>query len=160
MNESFISNVGMEKWTENAKDTNRDKKIAKIKELCADMAKKFENSSLYKEAIASDWKKTEYSFRSVIENSLVPKEEGVEYAEELIVSGQIDLLYKNEANSPYKYTIVDYKTNQKIEPEIYRNQLLCYRRAVSQMFGCDESEIRCVLYYLRYAKEVDLTAKS
>ncbi|WP_294428996.1 exodeoxyribonuclease V subunit beta [uncultured Treponema sp.] len=160
VNESFISNVGMEKWTENARDTNRDKKIAKIKELCADMAKKFENSSLYKEAIASDWKKTEYSFRSVIENSLVPKEEGVEYAEELIVSGQIDLLYKNEANSPYKYTIVDYKTNQKIEPEIYRNQLLCYRRAVSQMFGCDESEIRCVLYYLRYAKEVDLTAKS
>ncbi|MBQ9206355.1 MAG: UvrD-helicase domain-containing protein [Treponema sp.] len=159
MNERFIPNVGMERWGEDEKLSNRDKKIAKIKELCADMAAKFEASSLYKEASASSWKKTEYSFRSVIEKTFIEADSdksGETYADELIVNGQIDLVYKNEAHSPYKYTIVDYKTNQKIEPEIYRSQLSCYKKAISQMLGCDEREIRCVLYYLRFATEVEL----
>ena len=155
MNEKFISGVGMEKW---AGETNREKKIAKIRELCADMARRFENSALYKEAFASPWKKSEYSFRSVVEKSFVAGEsEGETYADELIVNGQIDLVYQNAGDSKYKFTIVDYKTNQKIEPEIYYAQLACYRKAVSQMLACAESEIRCVLYYLRFAEEVDIT---
>ena len=155
MNEKFISGVGMEKW---AGETNREKKIAKIRELCADMARRFEDSALYKEAFASPWKKSEYSFRSVVEKSFVATEsEGETYADELIVNGQIDLVYQNADDSKYKFTIVDYKTNQKIEPEIYYAQLACYRKAVSQMLACAESEIRCVLYYLRFAEEVDIT---
>ena len=163
MNESFISKVGMEKWPG---ETNRDKKIAKIRELCADMAAKFENSSIYKEASAASWKKTEYSFRSLVDKSFVEngdsnKEEdsieGENYADELIVTGQIDLVYQNAPGSKYKYTIVDYKTNQKIEPELYYAQLACYRKAISQMLGLAEGEIRCVLYYLRFATEIDVT---
>ena len=120
------------------------------------MARRLESSVLYTEAASSDWKKTEYSFRSLIENADAPKD-GETYAKDLIVTGQIDLVYKNKEGSPYKYTIVDYKTNHKIEPELYYTQLSCYKKAVSQMTGCDESEIRCVLYYLRFAKEVDIT---
>lgn len=156
VNERFIPNVAMESWTENKKDSNRDKKIAKIRALCNDMAEKFEVSSIYKEVSVSPWKKTEYSFRSLIENA-EPPADGEDYAKDLIVSGQIDLVYQNESGSPYKYTIVDYKTNQTVEPQIYYTQLSCYRKAISQMLGCKESEIRCVLYYLRYAKEVDIT---
>ncbi|MBR1404887.1 MAG: UvrD-helicase domain-containing protein [Treponema sp.] len=157
MNEKFISGVGMEKW---AGETNREKKIAKIRELCADMARRFDDSALYKEAFASPWKKSEYSFRSVVEKSFVAAESeemSETYADELIVNGQIDLVYQNADDSKYKFTIVDYKTNQKIEPEIYYAQLACYRKAVSQMLACAESEIRCVLYYLRFAEEVDIT---
>ena len=164
MNESFIPKIGMEKWSG---ETNREKKIAKIRELCADMAVKFENSSIYKEVSAAGWKKTEYSFRSLVDKSFVGtspsesgeagKDDGEDYADELIVTGQIDLLYQNAPGSKYKYTIVDYKTNQKIEPELYYAQLACYRKAVSQMLGRAESEIRCVLYYLRFATEVDIT---
>ena len=124
------------------------------------MAAKFEASSLYKEASASSWKKTEYSFRSVIEKTFIEADSdksGETYADELIVNGQIDLVYQNADDSKYKFTIVDYKTNQKIEPEIYYAQLACYRKAVSQMLACAESEIRCVLYYLRFAEEVDIT---
>lgn len=153
LNERFIKNVKMEGWKG---DTNREKKISKIKEICQDMASRLESSTIYKEALASDWKKTEYTFRSLIENALPPSD-GNEYAKDLIVTGQIDLLYKNDAASPYKYTIADYKTNQHIKPEIYYSQLSCYRKAVSQMLGVNESEIRCVLYYLRYAKEIDIT---
>ena len=153
VNEKFIPGVEMEKWDG---ATNREKKISKIRELCADMAQKFEDSSIYKEASASDWKKTEFSFRSLLENVPAP-DDGDVYAKNLIVTGQIDLVYKNAEGSPYKYTIVDYKTNQKIEPGFYYSQLACYRKAVSQMLGCNESEIRCVLYYLRYAAEVDVS---
>lgn len=155
LNECFIPNVGLEKWSGT---TNREKKISKIRGLCEDMAERLKDSSIYKEAAASDWKKTEYSFRSLMENA-VPPADGEVYAKNLIVTGQIDLVYKNTETSPYKYTIVDYKTNQKIEPEVYHEQLACYRKAISQMLGVGEKEIRCVLYYLRFAKEVDISEK-
>ncbi len=153
INEKFISGIGMEKWEGK---TNREKKILKIREICSDMAEELKKSQIFREAFSSEWKKTEYSFRSFIENALPPDNETT-YAKNLIVTGQIDLVYKNMAPSQFKYTIVDYKTNQKIEPEIYFGQLSCYRRAVSQMLGVAESEIRCVLYYLRFASEVDIT---
>lgn len=151
LNEKPIPGVDLKKW---AGETNRERKISKIRQLCEDMAQKFKLSSIYMQSSESKWKKTEYTFRSLIENARPPAD-GEDYAKDLIVTGQIDLLYKNDENSPYKYTIVDYKTNQKIEPEIYYEQLSCYRKAVSQMLGVGEKEIRCLLYYLRFAKEVD-----
>lgn len=80
-----------------------------------------------------------------------------DYADEVIVTGQIDLVYQNPNASKYKYTIVDFKTNQKIEPEIYYKQLSCYKKTLSQMLACEEREIRCALYYLRFAAEIDIT---
>ncbi|MCR4822606.1 MAG: UvrD-helicase domain-containing protein [Treponema sp.] len=153
LNERFIPNVEMEKWEGN---TNREKKISKIRELCQDMASRFESSQIYKEAVEAEWKKTEYTFRGILEHAKAPQD-GENYAKDLIVTGQIDLVYKNREGSPYKYTIVDYKTNQKIKPSIYYQQLSCYRKALSQMLGVEEREIRCLLYYLRFAKEVDIT---
>ena len=59
---------------------------------------------------------------------------------------------------PTGHEIVDYKTNQSIEPAIYFNQLACYRHAIAQMMGVkDEKKIRCFLYYLRFGKAVDIT---
>ncbi|MBR1722666.1 MAG: PD-(D/E)XK nuclease family protein, partial [Treponema sp.] len=152
LNEKFIGKVKMEEWEGK---TNREKKISKILELCQDMALRFESSSIYKELLSSEWKKTEYTFRSLAESSLAENDDN--YAKELIVTGQIDLVYKNSEESEYKYTIVDYKTNQTIKPEIYFGQLSCYRRAVSQMLGVSESQIRCILYYLRFAAEIDIS---
>ena len=151
--EKYIQGLDTEKWEGK---TLREKKINKIFELCEDMAQKFESSDLYKEAKESSWKRTEYDFRSLVKKSEVGLENQGDYADEVIVKGQIDLVYKNPESSPFKYTIVDYKTNQKIEPEIYYAQLSCYRKAVSEMLSCEEKEIRCVLYYLRFAKEVEI----
>ena len=55
------------------------------------------------------------------------------------------------------FTVVDYKTNQTVVPEIYYAQLKCYKDAVCQIFGKSKNEVKCVLYYLRYAKAVDIT---
>ena len=160
LNERFIPDVRMESWEGG---TNREKKIARVRALCGDMAEKFAESSIYKEAAASDWKKTEYSFRSLLDKSFVTggnaADSADDYADELIAVGQIDLVYKNQAESLFRYTIVDYKTNQTVEPSLYYKQLACYRKAVSAMLGCDEREIRCVLYYLRFARAVDVTGQ-
>ena len=92
------------------------------------------------EASKSKWHKAEYSFKSV---------DG-----EKIVNGQIDLVYENPEG---EYTVVDYKTNHEIKPEIYYEQLSCYRHAVSQMRSVPPEKVRCVLYYLRHGKDVDIT---
>ena len=152
INNRPLPGIEMKDWKG---DTLREKKIWKIREICADMAEKYKNSEIFREASSSEWVKAEYDFRGSYEGK--SPDDGETYAEKLIIKGQIDLVYKNAEGSPYKYTIVDYKTNQDIKPEIYYSQLACYRTAISQMLGVSESEIRCVLYYLRFAKEVDIT---
>ena len=92
-----------------------------------------------------------------MENAVSPDDENV-YSKDLIVTGQIDLVYKNSSDSPYEYTIVDYKTNQRIDPNVYVCQLSCYRRAMSQMLGIEEDKIRCVLYYLRFDYALEINA--
>ena len=86
--------------------------------------------------------RSEYSFKSMISGK--------------IINGQIDLVFQNENDG---FTVVDYKTNREIKPELYYIQLACYRQAVAKMMGVDEEKITCVLYYLRYDKEVDVTAE-
>ena len=85
--------------------------------------------------------KCEYSFKSLVA--------------EKIINGQIDLVFENADCSGF--TIVDYKTNKEVNPEIYRNQLACYRDAIAKMMDVDSSKIRCVLYYLRYGRVEDIT---
>jgi len=122
-------------------------KLQTVINICQDMVLRYKGTDLFTQAVASEWKQTEYDFRSWLK-----KADG----DGIIINGQIDLVYKNDSSSPYKYTIVDYKTNQTIEPEIYYNQLACYRDAISKMLGCKAEEIRCVLYYLRFGKEVEI----
>lgn len=111
-----------------------------IRAVCAEMAQKFQNSPLGKAAAASEWHKAEYPFKSRIG--------------EKIIRGTIDLIFKNTDGT---YTIVDYKTNRTIQPEIYFTQLACYRKAAAQMLLQPENSVRCVLYYLRYHTAIDIT---
>lgn len=114
--------------------------LEKIRTICAEMAQKFQDSPLGKDAAASDWHKAEYPFKSRVG--------------EKIVRGTIDLIFKNPDGA---YTIVDYKTNQTIQPELYYTQLACYRQAAAQMLSQPEDSIRCILYYLRYHTAIDIT---
>ena len=113
----------------------------KIKAICQEMKDKFLTTPLAQQALASDWVKTEYPFKAVIGGR--------------IVKGTLDLVFKNSDGSGY--TIVDYKTNQKIEPELYYEQQECYREAVAAMKGCDKTKVSCHLYFLRFAQETDIT---
>lgn len=122
------------------KDRKND--IKTIEKICLEMQEKFRDSELGMAAIEAKknrFCKTEYSFRSK--------------ADSKIVKGTIDLVFQNADKT---YTIVDYKTNQAIEPEIYRTQLSYYKTAVAQMLGIAPDSIKCYLYYLRFAKAVSI----
>lgn len=111
-----------------------------IEEVCSKMREEFKNSPLGKKAINSTWHRAEEPFRSRIGKK--------------IVNGTIDLVFKDDEGG---YVVVDYKTNQNIQPELYHIQLACYAQAVSQMYGVESDKVRCFLYYLRFAKEVEIT---
>lgn len=117
--------------------------IDALEKVCEEIADKFMESSLGKEARDSEWKRAEYGFKSRFNGS--------------IAYGSMDLVFKNKDSDNYRYTIVDYKTNQTIDPEIYREQLSCYRDALAKILGIKTEEIRCVLYYLRFGQEVEIS---
>lgn len=119
---------------------NNAKSLATIVAVCEEMQQKLRDSELGKAAINAGWHKAEYPFRSRVGSK--------------IIKGIIDLVFQNSDGT---YTIVDYKTNQTIAPELYYNQLACYRQAVAAMFGVPNTEIKCMLYYLRFGKAVDIT---
>lgn len=119
---------------------SNSKALETIEKICSIMQKEFVKSSLGKNAVNSKWHKAEYAFRCRIAGK--------------IINGTIDLVFENDDGT---FTIVDYKTNQQIEPEIYFTQLACYRHAVAAMMKIPAEKIRCYLYYLRFGKEVDIT---
>ena len=115
--------------------------IERITEICTQMADSFKKSDLGRRAVNSKWLRTEYSFRSRVHDK--------------IVKGTMDLVFKDAQTGGY--VIVDYKTDSVIVPEVYYEQLTCYRQAVSQIQSCPVQNVKCVLYYLRYAKQVDVS---
>ncbi len=119
---------------------NDEKDLKDIDSVCREMRDKFKQDELGKKAMSSEWHKAEYEFRSRIGKK--------------IVKGIIDLVFKDGNGSAI---VVDYKTNKEIKPELYYTQLACYRQAVSQMLGINESLVRCFLYYLRFGKAIDIT---
>ena len=119
---------------------NNTKSLNTIISICQEMQQKLRDSELGKQAINASWHKAEYPFRSRIGSK--------------IIKGIIDLVFQNPDGT---YTIVDYKTNQTIAPELYYNQLACYRQAVAAMFGVPNTKIKCVLYYLRFGQAVDIS---
>lgn len=122
-----------------------EKKIATVDKVCSEMKDKFLESEIGKQLLETVSKnkfhQSEYDFKSKVKDK--------------IINGQIDLVFENPNDD--SYTIVDYKTNREIKPEIYYQQLACYRDAVAKMLCVPESKIRCVLYYLRYAESRDIT---
>ncbi len=117
--------------------------VKKIEKVCESMREVFKKSALGKSAMNSSWHKAEYAFRSRVAGR--------------IISGSIDLVFENSDGT---YIIVDYKTNQKVEPEIYYNQLACYKQAVSQMMNVSTDKVSCWLYYLRYDRAENITEET
>lgn len=115
-------------------------KIETVKNVCQKIKENFENSELGIQAKNSKMHKSELSFRNRFENK--------------IIKGSIDLVFENQDGI---FTVVDYKTNQKIQPELYYSQLKCYKTAVSQIFNVNPEKIKCILYYLRFGKAVEIT---
>ena len=113
------------------------KKIRQLRKICVEMRNQFLKSETGKAALSAKWHRAEYAFHYKKEES--------------IVNGKMDLVFRTDDGG---YIIVDYKTNRHVHPEIYYGQLACYREALSQMTGCPMEKIRCVLYYLRWGKEV------
>lgn len=119
------------------------KGIEVIEQVCNQMAQTYAKSTLGQKAINSKWHKAEYPFKNRIGK--------------YVIKGVIDLVF---LDSDGTYIIVDYKTNQEMNPKEYYTQLACYRHSVAQMLNIDDmSKIKCYLYYLRYAKEVDITSE-
>lgn len=120
-----------------------DEKIEKVKKECRDFCTLFENSQLGKQFLAcknaEDFFKAEYGFRLYHENT--------------IFTGSIDLIFKNQNG---KYTIVDYKTDEEIEPEVHKQQQQIYKIAASKMLKCAPEQIECYLFYLLHNKDVKL----
>jgi len=130
-------------------------KIEKVKDICKVMQKQFISSDLGKRAKASTWKRTEYEFRSRINYQ---NEEGME--ETKIIRGSMDLVFSEiDSSGQEKFVIVDYKSNQKMNFEIYVAQLACYKQALSKILHTDSSNISCILYYLRFDKMIDITTQ-
>ena len=120
-----------------------NKKYAEtVLNACKKMTSMFVKTETGKAALESSWHRAEYAFRSSVADT--------------IISGQMDLVFKGSDGG---FTVVDYKTNQEINPEIYLNQLACYRQAVSQIMNVPASSVKCVLFYLRHGKEIDVTEK-
>lgn len=120
-----------------------EQKLKELTAICEKMRKAFVNTEIYKQAVNAREKnllcKSEYSFLSLEDGN--------------IINGQMDLVYEKEDGS---YVLVDYKSDKKINPEKHRLQLECYRRNLSKMFDIPEEKIKCLLYYLRYNKVVEL----
>ncbi len=87
--------------------------------------------------------KTEYAFKTFIEG--------------YIVSGIIDLCFEKEDGS---LVIVDYKTDHAVKPELYYGQQTCYRSSLALLRNKKVEDIKCLLYYVRHKKFVDISDKA
>ena len=134
-----------------------EKDVEIIKGICERMAKEFEATELCKNAkealsCKEGFLESEYKFRSRLNFTDENDEK-----QTIVVSGSMDLVFKNSQGHKYKYTIVDYKTDRFICEEKYIPQLSSYRFALANILDCKAEEIECVLYFLRYGKAVDIS---
>ena len=120
-------------------------KIDAVFGACRKMRDVFLSSEYGKRAKDAGWRRSEFNFRSRIPTA----KKG-----DRIVRGTMDLVFENGDGT---MTIVDFKTNQIVEPKMYEGQLALYRHALAQIKGVPEEKIRCVLHYLRHGKSVDIT---
>ena len=121
--------------------------IAENKVICAKMCRDFAASPLGKAAYSAPesaraqnrFIKAEWAFRM--------------FYQEAIWTGSIDLLFENADGT---YTIVDYKSDEQIRPELYAGQQNCYRTAASKLLRVPEDKITCKLWYLKHNKDVEI----
>ena len=140
----MVQGIDIEKYEPAAKffKNLEDADKAKVVETCVKMCQGFKKSDLYKALCEA--KKAERFIR--------PEYEFKYYSEKTLFRGSIDLIFENADGS---YTLVDYKTDQTIEPEIHAAQQDCYRKAAEDILP-HPGKINCVLYYLRFEETVPL----
>ena len=71
-----------------------------------------------------------------------------------IFTGSIDLIFCEENGT---HIIVDYKTDAKVEPEIYIEQQKIYRLAAAEIYNTPLACVKTYLYYLRFDRGLDIS---
>ena len=125
-----------------------------------DIVENFAASQLGKELnetkVNNRFYKAEWAFTLFLENhelNEVCNNDNYTNENGYILNGSIDLIYENKDGT---YTIVDYKSDKKEEPEHHLKQQRCYRKAASNLLGIDENKIYLKLYYVRTNHIIDL----
>lgn len=136
-----ISPENFEPAANRFKNVEAEKDIQKIKEFCIKMCRNFAQTDFF--ADFCDAKNSGRFARSECAFKF--------YEDETIFTGSIDLLY---VKADGKLVIIDYKTDQHIEPEIHFAQQSCYKKAAQIITGAETAE--CWLYYLRFNKPAKL----
>lgn len=136
--ENFVDRIVAKKLSENQKAKGI------LLKTVVSMCEAFEKSELGKKVAdaknSSRLCKAENKFKFLMEDT--------------IFTGSMDLIFQD---SDQKLFIVDYKTDRIAKPELYIEQLSCYRKAASEIFHVDAKNIKTFLYYLRYDKEIDIS---
>lgn len=113
-----------------------------LHEICRCMTENFASGRLGK--LAEEAKdsgricKAENSFKMMID--------------EILFTGSVDLFFENADGT---FTLVDYKTDEKINPEKYFEQQYCYKESLEKIYGIKVRE--CWLHYLRYDFSLEIT---
>lgn len=64
-------------------------------------------------------------------------------------------------NSDGTWTVLDYKTDLAEKPEIYYNQLACYKKTAAELFaGGEQDKVHCVLFYAESNRFVDISQEA
>ena len=136
--ENFVDRIVAKKLSENQKAKGI------LLKTVVSMCEAFEKSELGKKVAdaknSSRLCKAENKFKFLMDDT--------------IFTGSMDLIFQD---SDQKLFIVDYKTDRIAKPELYIEQLSCYRKAASEIFQVDTKDIKTFLYYLRYDKEIDIS---
>ena len=114
----------------------------KLHQLCSTMTANFLSSPTGEAVRKASWRKTEFTFKLRLEG--------------YIINGSMDLIYQDQQGQLH---IVDYKTDQQEQPELYYPQQAAYRKAAAAIFSVPEEAITCSLYYLRTGNVVDITTQ-
>lgn len=130
-------------FLKNLEENDQKVIILLSKQMAEDFSKTKAASALFSCKKRGGLIRTEWAYRTSIDGWLF--------------SGSLDLLFQNEDGS---YSIIDYKTDMNIKPEIYFYQQTCYRKAAADLLGIQTENIRCYLHYLRFNKTIDITEQA
>jgi ATP-dependent helicase/nuclease subunit A len=121
---------------------NNEKLLAAVETKANALADGFFNSALGRLALAAPYRETEFSvLTSAAGNSGM-----------VTITGKIDLLFEAQG----AIHVVDFKTDKVQEPQRHEGQLAVYQRAAADIF---KQPVKCWLFYLRTAADVDLSGK-
>ncbi len=72
-----------------------------------------------------------------------------------IINGTMDAVFENADGT---WTVLDYKTDLNERPQVYNNQLGCYKKTAADLFADgDQSKVRCLLFYAESGRFVDIS---